>query len=380
MNTGLDPELLVLSDQIVVPAEFFLPPPVETDGILNELSWDNAAIEMRPKPSDHLDILAGRAGSLLRQAVVQMRLARRQNRVPPDSYISFMPAARLHFKARDLESVQHFGCSPASLITNDYGVTTVIPRQTAKETAVRTAGFHIHNELSYSDTAQPIVAILDGLLGLADVLFNHQQVWSSQSRMRRISIGYGRAGEYRLRTVGGQEILEYRVMSPWPMSSPRRMLWVTSIMKAVCRRELSTLLSVLDAFPDRHKITQAINEANPAQAVTLRQKCIAAWVETGGKRSARSDRFEHISMVKRSIYGAIPIGAPTGRTTGHGDASGNDSTASATAIPFPPHSTSPTNPTNVNDKLLKPLNGGPISEWFRFVQAQTARTSAHAQV
>jgi len=55
MNTGLDPELLTLNDGYIVPASYFLDAPErDTDGALPSISFDNAAVEIRPEHSDDL--------------------------------------------------------------------------------------------------------------------------------------------------------------------------------------------------------------------------------------------------------------------------------------------------------------------------------------
>jgi len=294
MKTGLDPEILTIGAGYLVPASYFLDPTTkDSEGALNSLSYDNAAIEIRPKESKNLEVLADRTGILLNMAVAQVRLARQQNKIPPKSVITLIPAARLHKVARDVESVKEFGCAPSQTVTNDYGVSTTIPGCTPEETPIRSAGFHIHQELSFPDTEQPIVAILDGLLGLADVVVNQRAGWSEASRMRRGVLGYGRAGEYRTRKVKGKVILEYRVLSPWPLSKPSDLLWVTSLVKQVCEQPFTVLMSVLDAFPSRPRIVSAINHADCDIAHALMNLCSTAWAVQGGSKVASSRNSVH---------------------------------------------------------------------------------------
>lgn len=283
MNTGLDPELLTLNNGYIVPASYFLDAPKrDANGILNSISFDNAAVEIRPEQSDDLDILADNTDKLLHKATVYMRLARRRQKIPPNSELSFIPAARLNASTRFIKSVGSFGCSPSQTVLDDYSVRTTELRANPSTTAFRSAGFHIHQELAHSDTEQPAVAILDGLLGLTDVLVNCQQGWNTASKIRRVDLGYGRAGEHRVRTVpSGHKVLEYRVMSPWPLANAKHILWATSVIKEVCESQLDTLLSVLDAYPDRFKITNAINHIDLCGVLQLQELCKATWSRLG---------------------------------------------------------------------------------------------------
>ncbi len=280
MNTGLDPEILTIDgDGYIVPASYFLDPPKrDAKGVLNDISYDNAAIEIRPEESEDLDILALNTDTLLHRATVSMRLARRRQKIPPGSELSLIPSAPLHPKIRYNKSVSSFGCSPSQTVGDDYGVFTTKLFCSPGKTLYRSAGFHIHQELSHHDTEQPAVAVLDGLLGLVDVQQNHKLGWSKASRIRRNGLGYGRAGEHRVRKVpSGQRVLEYRVMSPWPLADDADIMWTTATVKAVCECSLNTLLDVLDEFPDRPKITKAINRDDHMSAKELRGPVLTAW-------------------------------------------------------------------------------------------------------
>ena len=276
MNTGLDPELLTINNGVIVPASFFL----DDVTVNRSLSFDNAAVEIRPEHSDNLDILRDNTVVLLHEAQIAMRLARRRRHIPANSKLSFVPAARLHDKVRNLDSVQEFGCSPSQIVLTDYSTRTM-KLVCGPETPYRSAGFHIHQELSHNNTVQAVVAVLDGLLGLRDVMSNHHAGWSYASRIRRHDMGYGRAGEYRIRPsrTKDTQILEYRVMSPWPLSEPKHIKWATSVVKAVCERPLDTLIDVLDAYPDRRRITKLINHeiTNHTETRSLCISCVEAW-------------------------------------------------------------------------------------------------------
>ena len=287
MNTGLDPELLTIYKDTVVPASYFLDAPErDANGKLNSISFDNAAVEIRPEPSGVLDTLVSNTGRLMHEARARMRLARRRRQIPSESRLSLIPAAALFPTARFIKSVRTFGCSPSQTILDDYGVSTTKTLCDPDDTPFRSAGFHIHQELSHPDTEQPAVAILDGLLGLTDVLMNDKLGWLRASKIRRFILGYGRAGEHRARTVSsGCRVLEYRVMSPWPLLDAKHILWATSTVKSVCENPIDTLLNVLDHYPDRAHIIEAVNNNDPVLAKQLQYTCRAAWYTLGDDRA-----------------------------------------------------------------------------------------------
>lgn len=274
MNTGLDPELLTLDKGLIVPAEFFLDSKAENE----HLSYDNAAMEIRPNQSDNLKELVGNTFGLLHMAEVKMRLARRRHQIPPGSKLSYIPAAMLPSKVRNLSSVRTFGCTPSQVVLSDFSTHT--QKVSCPNVPFRSAGFHIHQELVRTGTVQAAVAVLDGLLGLTDVLMNHKAGWTYASRVRRKELRYGRAGEYRLRKVNsGRDVLEYRVMSPWPLSHRKYVGWAASVMKSVCECPLDVLVDVLDHFPSRKLITKMINhDINDYPWVsTLSKTCGESW-------------------------------------------------------------------------------------------------------
>lgn len=279
MNMGLDPEVLALSNGYIVPAEHFVPAPTrDTQGILNPLSWDNAAVEMRPHHSAIPRQLAASTSLLMRRTKMRLKSAIESGSVPPDTKLSFIPASHLTDDGMKLRSVKKFGCSPSQVVTPDYSSVTTVPTLSASDTSIRTAGFHIHHELEDTSIPQAAVAVLDGLLGLTDVLVNHSRGWSAPSKARRLTLGYGTAGEHRVRTVPtGATVLEYRTMSPWPLASLPSMVWATKVMRDVCEMELRPLMTVLSKFPERSEIVEAINTSDNIHATKLLLNTSMVW-------------------------------------------------------------------------------------------------------
>jgi len=278
-NIGLDPEILAISNGYIVPAEHFVPAPTrDTQGVLNPLSWDNAAVEMRPHHSPIPRQLAATTSLLMRRTRMKLKAAIASGTIPADTKLSFTPASHLTPDSMALESVKKFGCSPSMKVTSDFSSVVTVPSLCASSTTIRTAGFHIHHELADPTIPQAAVAVLDGLLGLTDVLVNHSRGWSSASRARRMELGYGGAGEYRCRVVPtGASVMEYRTMSPWPLASLPSMVWATKVMSDVCSMELRPLMKVLSQFPNRSEVIEAIDTSDNINATKLLLRTSMVW-------------------------------------------------------------------------------------------------------
>lgn len=251
MKTGLDPEFLVLdSDGFIVPASIFLP---TKEG---QIAYDNAAVEIRPKATTSPSALRATAQRLRVQA-----LSRAIGR------LSYTPAARLRPRHQDLAAVKVFGCSPSQVVMADLSTQTLTPSASASSTPVRSAGFHVHQEIAFGDMAPIIVSILDFRLGLVDVLVNQKLGFTKASKLRRETLGYGLAGEHRVRDNGeGTTILEYRTLSPWPL---RGMASILHTVRGLAAMGSDELFSTFEALPERGKIIEAINTSNPDLARSL---------------------------------------------------------------------------------------------------------------
>lgn len=303
INSGLDPEALVLDgDGFIIPASRFLPPPTRQYGErLNHVSYDNAAVEMRPYHTSRTSRLTARLGSLIHSVMTDLGVAMQRGYVPRHAYLSLTPAGRLRDEDRDLESVSQFGCSPSLTLTDDFTSLTTVPDVSADETDVRSAGFHIHQEIPAMGTSLAVVGVLDGLLGLLDIRVNDRLGLLDASRMRRLDLGYGRAGEHRIRRGTHSSILEYRSLSPWPLANPTLTAYVITLSRQVCRLSRVQLLRILNDFPDRRRITRAINGGNPYAAAALHSRCVAVWdhyreEETGAEPIQEASVLDYISV------------------------------------------------------------------------------------
>lgn len=141
------------------------------------------------------------------------------------------------------EEAKLFGCDP------DYNVYTnrANPRPVAKNTNLRSAGFHIHigYENNNTSTSVYLVRYLDLYLGIPSILLD------KDSSRREL---YGRAGSFRLTSYG----VEYRVLSSYMMKNPDylRFVW-NQTQKAInaCKRSyrLPSAQQVKDAIDHSSK-------------------------------------------------------------------------------------------------------------------------------
>lgn len=311
---GLDPEVLVLDgEDRVVAASHFLGGP--GDGEPPPISFDNAAVEMRPYPFRSSQRLTEETGRLFRHAISKTNLAAHWDLIPKGARISLTPCAPLRDIDRAEKSVNTFGCSPASIVTVNHKPLQVKPFVSAEKTALRSAGFHIHRQLDprLNTSAMVTISVLDGLLGLLDVLVNQKGGYTDAARKRRRILGYGRAGEHRFRrTEAGEAILEYRTLSPWPLAAPQGVRYVTSVMNSVCSVPFDQLIVVLDSFPPRGSIMSAINDSDYKTALRLWAQCMNAWQKEVGQNAARKWRLQvHLGLnpgSRKWISGVLQTG------------------------------------------------------------------------
>ncbi len=307
ITNGLDPEIFVCDKSgMLVPAELFLKNPSTTE---EEVVFDNAAIELRPKPAGCLEVSLSFTHKLMLEAMQSLRQATFSKAVPRGTTFSLAPAERLHNKHQDLPGVQTFGCSSSLVVGDDFSPGIVTSKVGPGETPWRCAGFHIHKGFTDGTLKEkdvrtrqellefvvPRIHILDCTLGLIDVLMNTHAGFAEQSRLRRDLIGYGRAGEFRvaedefeqqnwdeygvsrrLPPLHSWTRFEYRTLSPWPLSHPAWVWWVHAVSRRVFDQSDASVKNLLTHLPKRPLVTRAINSCNAHAAWPLwRQTCKA---------------------------------------------------------------------------------------------------------
>ena len=297
MSTGLDPEFFVLDPAgFIVPAEKFIDSAADGEA---RVVYDNAAVEVRPFAGSCLEGVGNNTTVVMRDAYRQMRLARLQGRIRPNSEISLVPAARLRKADMKMLSVQEFGCSPAKSLGADMTITTVKPIVDPTEIRWRSAGFHVHQSFGdnwskayFTNAAKDSTALCDALIGLVDVQMVYLAGHAQQSCIRRQDIGYGRAGEFRIRPYAdnadtstyvsrreGYGIYEYRTLSPWPLSHPIWSWWAASAVRQCCLTEGRG--AIIKKLPDRSEIIDVINSCDFKGADKLWRASLRAWGTRG---------------------------------------------------------------------------------------------------
>lgn len=318
-TNGLDPELLILdSDDYCIPASKFLIDssavslgrenrPYNVSSRNGMFVYDNAAMELRIHPNVCLETINHDMSTALYYAYRAFRVGKSRNKIPMDSRISFAPAARLRPEDRQLESVAVFGCSPSIGINSDMESVATVPLASASDTPWRSAGYHVHvgtdnyaeiaeyDPDALSSTFAKHTAILDAFVGIVDVLMCHHGAHANLSRIRRYNLGYGRAGEHRVKPLLEEgerwdddmdeyrddttykSLYEYRVLSPWPLSHPMWTWWAGSAVRHVIHRMQSDVVSKVESLlPDRSEIIDIINTTDVDGAWELWPKIVRA--------------------------------------------------------------------------------------------------------
>lgn len=305
MNVGLDPELLVINSakEGVAASHFLAPPERGEDGKLPPLSFDNAAVELRPEHSHKPQTLVHRTGHLLKEAIEQTNSAAIWNKIPKTARLTLKPCVNLREEDMNEESVSVFGCSSSKVVRDDNCMEAVEPLADAKETRIRSAGYHLHGELYSSSAFIPATMVLDGLLGLLDVIMNYEAGWEYESRKRRQVLGYGRAGEFRTRYApDGAIVLEYRTLTPWPLAAPQFVRYTTDVMQRVCSQTTDHLVQVLDNYPSREHLIAAINTVDHRMALTLWSACMNAWHKVGRKSVNDLSNVGSIKHIRKHLH------------------------------------------------------------------------------
>lgn len=312
MRTGLDPEFFVVDgSNHIIPASRILP---SSNG---DVAYDNAAIEIRPAPSTCIQGLLGNTRETFQHAYAMMRLARRRGHIPATSRISFAPALRLRRDATGEPTVLQFGCSPTNVLSADgKDLSMSIPKVDAMTFPYRSAGYHVHCEMTNTQAQRylnTILSALDAFVGLADVMMVNatNRTWVRGSRIRRSEMGYGVAGEHRTRvrqsTGTSVPIVEYRTLSPWPMMSPLWVWWAQSAVRHVVQyiHNGDNVGRMKQRLPNRSEIVEAINSCDPKAATQLWKATLSAF---NGGLPGRSGNDALTYVNNQSLWWAITHG------------------------------------------------------------------------
>lgn len=169
--------------------------------------------------------------------------------LPLDLETIALPAARLDERFLQTENAKRFGCSPS---TNCWTQQPVYPQPTGDN--LRSAGFHIHysydepnNEISLN-----ISKAMDLFLGVPSIIIEPEN--------ERKAVGYGCAGNMRLKNYGG----EYRTLSSYFTGSQALSEWCfNNTHKAIEFLNNGGIESIINLGDD---IQDCINNSNKEMA------------------------------------------------------------------------------------------------------------------
>lgn len=313
--TGADPEVFIVNSKgTVVRAKKYVQMSTsyrkETYYGRSNIIWDNVAAELQPVAGSCAQHVIDRIGMLVRSlfAVVLDPTTRK------NYDICTTPAMPVTQKNRVAE-VLEFGCSPALLITGQE-ITEVRPLIDPRECEFRSIGGHVHMSgvkphatSNYSARQQPdgkypkryhslnnmrngkpysgleileddaekikLTQMFDILLGTVGCLFEYRMGNQEAALIRRMMIGYGRAGEFRV----NKKSYEYRTLSPWWMDHPLLAHLMFNLSRDIYRFwECDGCADkFLVDFNDRGIIEEAINECNPVQCEQVLVRGIKAF-------------------------------------------------------------------------------------------------------
>jgi len=293
---GVDPELFILPVDArkrgAIPAERLITrryhrhnacgaiehDPIETNPWIHThvVKLDNGAVELNPKPKHCLQELNSGINYALKAANSHV-----QRVFKGKAKLAAVPVVR--FTQSDIKKYQSlsvFGCDPASLYSEGELQETQTLIDPFTETR-RTAGYHIHlgspvnRYAEYGDHSSrytiservlktpeehiKLVQTCDLFVGLVGVLFDD----SEDTKWRRLTMGYGRAGEFRAQNWG----FEYRVLSNFPLRHPT-LAW---IMNCLARDAYYAVAMGLELYKhiDMNDVEYAINFCDRDAAAIL---------------------------------------------------------------------------------------------------------------
>ncbi len=314
--TGTDPELFIVNSRgTVVRAKKYVEmckvhSKKKTPPNNNNIIWDNVAVELQPSAGTCAQHVIDRLGLLIRSMFGTL-LDSSARKGYDLCTTPALPVTRSNRKAEVLE----FGCSPAMLVMNQETV-EVRPLIDPRECEFRSIGGHLHmssgkpyTTLDYNtpvgadgrrvqhftvlnnmrngepfsaleilkseDERVKLTQMYDILLGTVGCLFEYRMGNQEAALIRRMMIGYGRAGEFRV----NKRSYEYRTLSPWWLEHPLLAHLVLNLSRDIYRLwECDGCADkFLADFNDRAMIEEAINECNPVECEKILVRGIKAF-------------------------------------------------------------------------------------------------------
>jgi hypothetical protein len=307
---GADPEAFIVTPRDAVrPAK-----KIVGKKAIGNVIWDNVAVEFQPTPASCSMYLVDNLGECIHRFRQRLHAAP----VRKDYKLDLRPAMKVSKDALKYDGYI-FGCNPSFTFSEFGEIIPSAPKVDPKETQWRSVGFHIHCSLSgisrgyYQPATGPsapvsadkplsmerireseeyqaaAVGLFDLFVGTVGVLFENRFGWRDEAIMRRSTIGYGTAGEYRMPVWG----IEFRSLSSWPLLHP-----AFAHMVFVMARDVLNMVRhrvqdyILPAIP-REQVVEAINNCDAEECERLRLTAYKLfdelidkkWPDSRGRRS-----------------------------------------------------------------------------------------------
>lgn len=312
-SMGNDPELFVKMGNRIIPAEKILVKQHKS------IKIDNAAIELQPGPKECLQEQNKEIAKSL--AVVRNVLKASEF---SKAHISLRPVEQLRTEDIDnFRSVCLFGCQP-SLIFDGQNLRISKPNVNPRKVKYRSVGYHVHvgserpeyfSDYNYASDSPwlkqaqilhttegrvRLVQMCDLFVGLPAVLLERD----SRVPIRRQTLGYGQAGEFREQPHG----FEYRTLGSWPLLHPMWGWWANAAVRDALHFVVYDQDQDLKKNIDLAKVAEVINTNNLAGALELWQQVkrnlepIYNWWHANTDADARNDSHPLISKNNLQLF------------------------------------------------------------------------------
>jgi len=269
---GNDPEMFVMREGRLVPSETFL-------SQTQTVKVDNAAVEFQPGPNTCLQ--SQNHSIALNLKIIRDQLATKKME---DIIISLRPTETLEREdIAKCPSVCLFGCQP-SLVFDGIHLRRSVPVADPMVVRHRSVGYHVHmgssppefykekiwdghpertvtNILHTTEGRVRLVQLCDLMVGLPAVMLERDE----RVPVRRKTLGYGQAGEFREQPHG----FEYRTLGAWPLKDPMWTWWANASVRDCLQFITWDQDPALKQNIDMSKVAEIINDGNLAGAVEI---------------------------------------------------------------------------------------------------------------
>lgn len=304
---GNDPEVFVKTGQRVVVSEKI---GVASKDSKSTVKQDNAAVELNMGPAECLQ----QENAYIAQAVGKMRSTLDKYFKSTPYRVSLRPVEQIAQEdIKKFRTLCQFGCEPSLVFHPTDGLHLSAPNVDPMRVRHRSIGYHVHMGWDTPDKAEKnsfgnkdyikmaellhsaegrvrIVQMCDLLAGLPAVLLERDE----RVPIRRATLGYGKAGEFREQPHG----FEYRTLGPWPMYRPMWAWWANAAVRDAFQIVFNNNDSDFTSKLDMVAVSNAINTNNFEEAKRLWVKVKKIlWPMIESSRDDLSDRHPMLSRI-----------------------------------------------------------------------------------